>query len=159
MEAEEARPVPGTFEVLATDGMARRGRLYTAHGVVETPVFMPVGTQATVKTVSPEELKDLNAQIILSNTYQVTRCFWYETDENGKQTGRNCLRAEHITPSGNNGPWVTVGSNGIQSLTDRFYDGIGMLSQDQEIDEINSQLTKYNCKLIPRNQHTTDIRR
>lgn len=71
MEAEEARPVPGTFEVLATDGMARRGRLYTAHGVVETPVFMPVGTQATVKTLEPRDLTELQASIILSNTYHL----------------------------------------------------------------------------------------
>ncbi|MBR6499191.1 MAG: tRNA guanosine(34) transglycosylase Tgt [Clostridia bacterium] len=50
---------------------ARRGRLHTPHGVIETPVYMPVGTQATVKTVSPEELKELSAQIILSNTYHL----------------------------------------------------------------------------------------
>lgn len=50
---------------------ARRGRLTTPHGVIETPIFMPVGTQATVKAMTPEELKDMNAQIILSNTYHL----------------------------------------------------------------------------------------
>lgn len=50
---------------------ARAGRLHTPHGVIETPVFMPVGTQATVKTMTPEELKDVGAQIILSNTYHL----------------------------------------------------------------------------------------
>lgn len=51
---------------------ARRGRIYTPHGIIETPVFMPVGTQATVKSLSPEELKkDVKAQIILSNTYHL----------------------------------------------------------------------------------------
>jgi len=50
---------------------ARRGRLHTPHGVIETPVYMPVGTQATVKTVSPHELYDMNADIILSNTYHL----------------------------------------------------------------------------------------
>ncbi|MGE5554403.1 MAG: tRNA guanosine(34) transglycosylase Tgt [Betaproteobacteria bacterium] len=49
----------------------RRGRLHTAHGVVETPVFMPVGTQATVKTLTPEDLEALGAQIILANTYHL----------------------------------------------------------------------------------------
>ena len=64
---------PFEFELLHIDKYtgARRGRLHTPHGVIETPVYMPVGTQATVKTVSPEELKDLNAQIILSNTYHL----------------------------------------------------------------------------------------
>ena len=50
---------------------ARRGRLHTPHGIIETPIFMPVGTQATVKAMSPEELKDMDAQIILSNTYHL----------------------------------------------------------------------------------------
>lgn len=50
---------------------ARLGRLVTPHGSIDTPVFMPVGTQATVKTMSPEELLDIGAQIILSNTYHL----------------------------------------------------------------------------------------
>ena len=63
----------GTFEILAQDPQtaARRGRLYTAHGIVETPIFMPVGTQATVKCMTPDELRELNAQIILGNTYHL----------------------------------------------------------------------------------------
>lgn len=64
---------PGTFEVLATDSssQARRGRLHTAHGVVDTPVFMPVGTQGTVKAMSPAELKGMDCQILLGNTYHL----------------------------------------------------------------------------------------
>ena len=61
-----------SFELLAKDGGARRGRLTTAHGAVETPVFMPVGTQGTVKAVHPEELKALGASIILGNTYHLS---------------------------------------------------------------------------------------
>ena len=63
----------GVFQLLAQDSQskARRGRLTTAHGVIETPVFMPVGTQATVKAVSPRELHELKAQIILGNTYHL----------------------------------------------------------------------------------------
>ncbi len=61
------------FKVLNTDSEsnARRGQLKTAHGNVETPIFMPVGTQGTVKSVSPHELKDLEAQIVLGNTYHL----------------------------------------------------------------------------------------
>ena len=64
---------PGTFEVLATDpsSKARRGRLTTAHGVVDTPVFMPVGTQGTVKAMSPEELEGMDCRILLGNTYHL----------------------------------------------------------------------------------------
>ncbi|WP_256756765.1 tRNA guanosine(34) transglycosylase Tgt [Cohnella sp. WQ 127256] len=50
---------------------ARLGRLHTPHGIIDTPTFMPVGTQASVKGISPEELKSINAQIILSNTYHL----------------------------------------------------------------------------------------
>ena len=50
---------------------ARAGRIHTPHGTFDTPIFMPVGTQATVKTMSPEELKDMGAGIILSNTYHL----------------------------------------------------------------------------------------
>lgn len=59
------------FELLGTDDNARRGRLHTGRGVIDTPVFMPVGTQGTVKAVSPEELEEMEARIILSNTYHL----------------------------------------------------------------------------------------
>ncbi|OGL08393.1 MAG: tRNA guanosine(34) transglycosylase Tgt [Candidatus Rokubacteria bacterium RIFCSPLOWO2_12_FULL_71_22] len=60
-----------TFELLATDGAARAGRLATAHGVVDTPVFMPVGTRGAVKSLSPDDLRDAGAQIVLGNTYHL----------------------------------------------------------------------------------------
>ena len=59
------------FEVLATDGRARRARLALAHGVVETPVFMPVGTYGSVKAMAPNELLELGAQIVLGNTFHL----------------------------------------------------------------------------------------
>ena len=59
------------FELLGTSGKARRGRLELAHGTVETPVFMPVGTYGTVKAMDPDELKNLGAQIILGNTFHL----------------------------------------------------------------------------------------
>ena len=59
-----------TIKVCKQSG-ARIGKLYTPHGVIETPVFMPVGTQATVKSLTPEDLKKINSQIILSNTYHL----------------------------------------------------------------------------------------
>jgi queuine tRNA-ribosyltransferase len=63
----------GVFELLAQDrkSKARCGRLTTAHGVIDTPAFMPVGTQGTVKAVAPRELRELNAQIVLANTYHL----------------------------------------------------------------------------------------
>src|SRR5437879_9637693 len=62
-----------SFERLATDThtIARRGRLTTAHGEIDTPTFMAVGTQGSVKGVSPRELHELNAQIVLGNTYHL----------------------------------------------------------------------------------------
>jgi queuine tRNA-ribosyltransferase len=62
-----------SFEILKIDSSsrARRGRLLTKHGIVETPIFMPVGTQGTVKAMTPEELSSVGAQIILGNTYHL----------------------------------------------------------------------------------------
>lgn len=62
-----------SFELLKTDSAtaARRGRLTTRHGVVETPIFMPVGTQGTVKALTPAHLREIGAQIILGNTYHL----------------------------------------------------------------------------------------
>ena len=59
------------FDIQGTEGAARAGRLVLPHGEVQTPVFMPVGTQATVKTLTPEEVDGLGAQIILGNTYHL----------------------------------------------------------------------------------------
>jgi len=59
------------FEVNATSGNARRGRLTLAHGAVDTPVFMPVGTYGTVKAMSPLELVEIGAQIVLGNTFHL----------------------------------------------------------------------------------------
>ena len=59
------------FEVTHTDGAARRGRMQTAHGIVETPAFMPVGTQGAVKGVTHRDLESLGAEILLSNTYHL----------------------------------------------------------------------------------------
>lgn len=61
----------GKYDLLAQHQKARRGRLQTAHGVVETPVFMAVGTKATVKAMTPHELQDLGTQVVLGNTYHL----------------------------------------------------------------------------------------
>src|SRR5882672_1044575 len=60
-----------TFEITARSGAARRGRLHLARGTIETPVFMPVGTYGTVKAMTPHELLDLGAEVILGNTFHL----------------------------------------------------------------------------------------
>lgn len=67
----EGVKAPGTFELEGRSGEARAATLWTARGPIKTPVFMPVGTRATVKAMLPEELKSLGAQIILGNTYHL----------------------------------------------------------------------------------------
>ncbi len=59
------------FELLKTDGHARRGRVTVNHGVIETPIFMPVGTYGSVKAMSPQDLNNIDAQIILGNTFHL----------------------------------------------------------------------------------------
>jgi queuine tRNA-ribosyltransferase len=73
LEIKEAIDLAIRYELIKSckQSGARLGRIHTPHGVIETPAFMPVGTQATVKTLSPEELKQMDAHIILSNTYHL----------------------------------------------------------------------------------------
>ena len=59
------------YEITAKEGRARAGLFHTPHGDLQTPVFAPVGTQATVKTLTPEHLKELGASLVLSNTYHL----------------------------------------------------------------------------------------
>jgi len=62
---------PFSFQIEARQGRARAGKFFTPHGVLETPVFAPVGTQATVKALTPDQLSDLNATLVLANTYHL----------------------------------------------------------------------------------------
>lgn len=66
-----SKKLPVTYELYDKDGKARIGKITTSHGEIETPVFMPVGTQATVKSMTPEELEEMGAEIILGNTYHL----------------------------------------------------------------------------------------
>lgn len=59
------------YDLLDTDGAARRGRVHTAHGVINTPAFMPVGTAATVKAMMPESVAETGAEVLLGNTYHL----------------------------------------------------------------------------------------
>src|SRR5947199_3086509 len=61
----------GAFTLTGSQGRARRGTLATPRGPVETPIFMPVGTQATVKTLAPPELREIGARFVLANTYHL----------------------------------------------------------------------------------------
>jgi queuine tRNA-ribosyltransferase len=68
---EAMSPEPFAFRVTHTDGLARRGEMPTPHGVVETPAFMPVGTRGAVKGITPRDLEDAGAAMILGNTYHL----------------------------------------------------------------------------------------
>ncbi|MCB1127731.1 MAG: tRNA-guanine transglycosylase, partial [Verrucomicrobiae bacterium] len=70
----DLRYAAGVFDLLKTDATskARLGRLTTSRGVIDTPVFMPVGTQASVKALDPRELREMGTQILLGNTYHLS---------------------------------------------------------------------------------------
>jgi len=68
---EKPMTEPFSFKLLKTDGAARRGEIVTPHGRVQTPAFMPVGTQATVKGLAPEDVRATGAEIVLGNTYHL----------------------------------------------------------------------------------------
>jgi len=71
VEMSGSQSLTPSFQLVAQDGAARRGRLRTAHGLVETPAFMPVGTVGAVKSLTPADLREIGAQIVLANTYHL----------------------------------------------------------------------------------------
>ena len=112
-----------SFETLARDGAARRGRLTTPHGVVETPAFMPVATYGAVRGLAPQDLRALGAQIVLANTYHLH-------ERPGEEVVAS-LGGLHGW-SGWSGPWLTdSGGFQVTSLADRVEvseDGVAFVS-------------------------------
>jgi queuine tRNA-ribosyltransferase len=108
------------FRLVATDGRARRGTLTLAHGTVQTPVFMPVGTYGAVKTMAPRDLTEVGAQIILGNTFHL----WLRPgtgvfDKLGGLHGFNGWRGPILTDSGGFQVWSlgktrTIGEEGVR---------------------------------------------
>ena len=104
-------PPPLRFEIVAVDGDARVARLSTPHGVVETPAFMPVATFGAVRGVSPDELRALGAEILLSNTYHLH-------ERPGEEVIARAGGLHGFT--GWQGPWLTdSGGYQVTSLADR----------------------------------------
>jgi len=100
------------LEITATDGAARRGRLRTPHGVVDTPAFMPVATFGAVRGIAPDELEAVGAQILLSNTYHL-----HERPGEAVIAGLGGLHGF----TGWRGPWLTdSGGYQVTSLADRM---------------------------------------
>jgi len=102
-----------TFDLLKTEGQARRGRLTLNHGVVETPIFMPVGTYGTVKGVLPRSLQEMGAQIILGNTFHL----WMRPGLDVLKTFGGLHRFENwsapiLTDSGGFQVWSLSGDDG-----------------------------------------------
>ncbi len=104
------------FTLLATDGAARRGRLALRHGVVETPVFMPVGTYGSVKAMLPHELDDISAQIILGNTFHL----WLRpgTDVIGRHGGLHAFMGWRRPILTDSGGFQVFSLDGLRKVTE-----------------------------------------
>jgi queuine tRNA-ribosyltransferase len=122
------------FEVTARDGEARTGRLHTAHGVVETPAFMPVATYGAVRGVAPDELAAVGAQILLANTYHLH-------ERPGEEVVAACGGLTGFT--GWRGPWLTdSGGFQVTSLADKA-------RVDEEGVTFTSPVDGSRCALTP----------
>lgn len=138
--------LPVSFSILATDpnSSARRGSLELPHGTVETPIFMPVGTQGTVKTLHPAELEELGAQIILGNTYHLWLRPGHELiRELGGLHGFSTWRKPMLTDSGGFQVWSLAKLRKITEEGVRFQnhlDGSKMLLTPELSMEIQGAL-------------------
>lgn len=130
------------FKILQKDGKARVGRLTTAHGVIETPNWIPVGTKATVKALSPRDLKEIGAQIILANTYHLM--LQPGVDVIQKLGGLHKFM-------GWNGPIMTD-SGGFQV----FSLGVGLESGEEKVTKQNKRIRVTSDESKPRLAKVTD---
>ena len=103
--------------------------------------------------------EDAQGPLVAAYHHEVARCLRYEADEEGKQACRHGLRAEHIAPARLDGPRVAAGDDGVHALSYRLDDGVGMLAEDEEVDEVDHQLSEDDGKLVPRHEHASDVRR
>ncbi|NYT22777.1 tRNA guanosine(34) transglycosylase Tgt [Alcaligenaceae bacterium] len=104
------------FELLATDGAARRGRLQLNHGTVQTPIFMPVGTYGSVKAMLPHELDEVGAQIVLGNTFHL----WLRpgTDIMRKHGGLHGFMQWHRPILTDSGGFQVFSLDGLRKITE-----------------------------------------
>jgi len=104
------------FQLLATDGAARRGQIRLNHGVVQTPIFMPVGTYGSVKAMLPHELDEIGAQIVLGNTFHL----WLRpgTDIMRKHGGLHGFMRWHRPILTDSGGFQVFSLNGLRKITE-----------------------------------------
>jgi len=138
------------FKIIAKEGQARAGVLKTPHGEVETPVYMPVGTQGTVKALTPDDLKELGAQIILGNTYHL----------NLKPTSELIKRMGGLHKfMGWDGPILTD-SGGFQAFSlgamiEHGIKKVSMPKQQQQVAKIHKSGKVYDTKNKTISRHVT----
>jgi queuine tRNA-ribosyltransferase len=115
-ETAHGRSTGLSFELLATDGLARRGRMTLNHGVVDTPIFMPVGTYGTVKAMMPHELAEVGSQIVLGNTFHL----WLRpgTDVIAKHGGLHGFMQWHKPLLTDSGGFQVFSLQGMRKITE-----------------------------------------
>ena len=96
--------------------------------------------------------------VVLANHHQIAWSLWNEADEQSEEACGYCLGTEHIAPTRGHRP-LGSGIDGSDALTHFLHQRLNVVAKDEEVDEVNQQLTEDNGKLVPRNKHTANIRR
>lgn len=142
----------GTFEVVARSGHARSGRLWTGHGPVETPCFMPVGTYGAVKGLTPDELTTVGAQVVLGNAYHLTHRPGAElVAELGGLHGMMGWERAILTDSGG---YQVFSLRGLQTIDDdgvdyrTHFDGSAHRMTPESVLEVEGRLGSDVCMIL-----------
>ena len=102
--------------------------------------------------------EDAQGLLVLAHHDEVARCLRHKADEQREETGRDGLASEHIAPARGHCP-LGVGVDGCQAFAHFLHEGLDVVTQDEEVDEIDNQLTEDDGKLVPRDKHAPDVRR
>jgi queuine tRNA-ribosyltransferase len=143
---------PGTFEVLATQGHARAGRLWTAHGPVDTPCFMPVGTYGAVKGLDPQELAAVGSQVVLGNSYHLAHR--PGADRVARLGGLHALGGWPGAILTDSGGFQVFSLRGLQRIDDdgvdyrTHFDGSAHRMTPRSVLEVQAQLGSDICMIL-----------
>ena len=101
--------------------------------------------------------KDAEGLLVSAHHDEIARRLRDEADEQGEESCGDGLRSEHIAPAGLDGPGVGARCDGVDALSDLLDDGVGVVAEDEEVDEVDDELSEDDGKLVPRDEHAADV--
>ena len=119
--------------------------------------LLDVGEDLCCARAAIDALEDAEGAVVATYHDEVARRLGHEADEQGEEACGHSFGTEHIAPAGLDGPRVAAGGYGVDALAYGFDDGVGVVAEDEEVDEIDDELAEDDGELVPRDEHAADV--